>query len=253
MLFRCFRSRQAPRKAEFGKQEHFTKERIRDIECYIKDNYCPSQEPGFVPSVPPDDDADATSKEADFLSMRPKSPVSDYAAPKPDDCLHLDPKASKPDSKSSIDVFDNLPPLSPLGQMRVCETICPYEVGNLGDLLDNMDETFSEMLLRLIDEKGKKDTDVYKGANMDRKLFSKIRSNRAYNPKKTTVLALAISLELSLEETNELLRSAGYALSMGQKSDVIMQYFLERREYDLLLINETLLYFGQTLLGTGVK
>ncbi len=138
-------------------------------------------------------------------------------------------------------------------QMRVREAVCPYEAGGLGDRLDNMEETFSEMLLRIIDEKGKKDPDVYKGAHMDRKLFSKIRSNRNYNPKKTTVLALAVSLELSLEETNELLSSAGYALSMGQKSDVIMRYFLERQEYDLFLINETLLHFGQTLLGTAAK
>lgn len=227
MLFRSFQDSRASRKDEPRKQEYFTKEKLRDIENYMRVNYRPGLEAG--------------------LQSASKTTVPDYAAPSSDDCLRSGSKASMPDSKPSTDAFDNPPPLA---QMRVCEAIYPCQLGNL---LDNMDETFSEMLLRLIDEKGKKDTDVYKGANMDRKLFSKIRSNRAYNPKKTTVLALAISLELSLEETNELLRSAGYALSMGQKSDVIMQYFLERREYDLLLINETLLYFGQTLLGTGVK
>lgn len=137
-----------------------------------------------------------------------------------------------------------------------CELAAPLEPEvdacknlTLDEALDQLEEGFSETLLHLIDASGMTDAQCYKKANIDRKLFHKIRTNKLYKPSKPTVLAFALALQLSLEDTKELLAKAGYALSHASKFDIIVEFCIQHGLYNVYEVNEILLKFDQGLIG----
>ena len=185
-----------------------------DIESYIDDNYAQSHT-----------DEPAEKSRRLFSGKLPDTATT-----------HCFPTAATAHKKA----FDD---------MCVLEAEAETQDGTLEDALGSIDESFSQMLLRKIDESGMKDSECYKKANIDRKLFSKIRSNIDYKPSKPTAVAFAIALGLSLPETAELLMKAGYALSHSNKFDIIIEYFIKNNIYDIITINETLFSYDQMLLG----
>ena len=155
------------------------------------------------------------------------------------------------------DFFAHTAPMSappPVAEANILPAAAPQMANaaaplSLEELLKKTDAGFSETLLKLIDRTGKKDAEIYKKANIDRKLFSKIRSNPAYKPSKPTAVAFAIALELDLEETRDFIGRAGFALTHSSKFDIIVEYFILHGNYDVFALNEMLFAFDQPLIG----
>lgn len=161
----------------------------------------------------------------------------------------LDDLSADLDYSSALPSFSHAP-LEDKAPAQAQSPIVHHKMRSLDKLFFPVDEPFSDTLLRLIDQKGLNDVTVYKRANLDRKLFSKIRNaQKGYQPSKRTVLALIVGLQLSPKEADDLLRCAGFALAKNQLSDIIFSYFLEQGLYDIDQINQVLFHYDQALLG----
>ena len=145
-------------------------------------------------------------------------------------------------------LFSSRPAPCRASRLESCREMC-MPVLSLEDVLRQQDAGFTQTLLRLIDQSGKSDPQIYKKANLSKQHFSKIRKNPDYKPTKPTAIALALALELDLEDTKDLIGRAGYALSNSSKFDLIIRFFIEKRSYDLQEINQILYQFDQPLLG----
>ncbi|MBQ8425832.1 MAG: ASCH domain-containing protein [Clostridia bacterium] len=153
------------------------------------------------------------------------------------DSISLDDSSSK----DSLSVFDSEESLeSSLDFMPTLDSLTDIQI----------EKSFSKTLLQMIDSKNMSDSECYKRANIDRKLFSKIRCNDSYQPTKKTVFAFAIALKLNISETKQLLESAGYSLSRSFIQDIIVEYFIIHKQYNIFLINEALSEYGQQILGS---
>ena len=242
------------------------KERFTDLQQYINDHAVREIERTFARgnrfpfwgvraqrSAPQDYSADDLFCDADAVTDKNADVEPQQAAPAPKEAQEerfvlLDAESSEACERDSAP--ETHLPFAPIGVTpAVSARKTADKTQPLDDLLCQLDESFSEMLLRKIDEKGMTDAQCYKKANIDRKLFSKIRSNAQYKPSKSTALAFAIALELPLPEVREMLGKAGYALSRSSKFDVIVEYFITNGDYDVFEINEALFAFDQNLLG----
>ena len=147
--------------------------------------------------------------------------------------------------ESAISEFD----VSSMQKTKVLSTMSNTMATNrkIDDLMSQMEETFSQRLLRMISERGMTDSEAYTKAYVDRRHFSKIRNDEFYSPNKKTVLAFSIALELTLDEAKDLLACAGFALSRSSKVDIIVAYFLQNKIYDMFEINEILDAYGQPI------
>ena len=153
---------------------------------------------------------------------------------------------------AAIDIGENLSESFDIDSMQKMKITAPMSSTiatnrNIEDLMDQMDETFSQRLLRLIDERGMTDAEAYNKAYVDRRHFSKIRKDANYAPNKKTVLAFTIALELSIDEAKDLLNSAGFAFSRSSRMDIIVAYFLQNKIYDMFEINDILDAYGQPI------
>lgn len=201
-----------------------------EVERYVDARYVDEDATGsFSASMPPE----APEEECGAcLTMEDAAPTAWDAAPSAP-CMAAPAAAAAPrrNKATARQTFGAAPP-------------------SLESLLRNLDASFSDTLFQMIDARGLSDSQVYRHAHLSRQHFSKIRSNPAYRPTKSTVLALAIALGLTLEETRLLLERAGFSLSHASKADIIVEYFITHRIYDIFTVNEALFAFDQPLLGS---
>ena len=203
-----------------------------------------------IPPVIEEDTAAAPPLSAPVIE-EDAAAVPPLSAPATEKDAAVPPPLSAPYSKPSppsVYAPQAVPKAAPRKSILFGKTKTAAYAPSLQDALGQIDESFSEMLLRKIDEKHLTDAQCYKKAQIDRKLFSKIRSQRDYRPSKPTAISFALALELSLTETHDLLLKAGYALSHSNKADIIVEYFIIHGIYDKFLVNEALYEFDQPLL-----
>ena len=211
-------------------------QRIEEVGKYIEKYYIP----GYDDIVVDDEEVKGFfDKITEFLSgkkEREKDSAPAIEAPKEQESVS---------EASATPEFD----ITTAKKRKISRPMSEMTVSNrkIDDLMSQMDETFSQRLLRMIKERKMSESEAYKKAFVDRRHFAKIKKDEYYAPSKKTVLAFAIALELTLDETKDLLRSAGYALSRSSKFDIIVVYFLENRNYNMFDINEVLYEYDQPI------
>ena len=208
-------------------------ERIEEVGKYIEKYY-----------VPGNDDIEVEDEHVKGFFDR----ITEFLESKKSKPTEADDTAVK-DEESAVEDLRPEFDMSTAKKTTITHSMSEVMVSNrkIDDLMSQMDETFSQRLIRMIKEREMSESEAYKKAYVDRRHFSKIKKDEYYLPTKKTVLAFSIALELSLDETKDLLRSAGYALSRSSKFDIIIVYFIENKNYDMFEINEVLYEYDQPI------
>ena len=220
-------------------------------ECSCEDTF-----PASFPMAAPSEQNISRADQGSAIEEKPTFAISDDAVFATEDSVYDEEYAcpTLPKLKRGRRVFRLRPApkanrsLYP-GAAAPAASVVPMSV-SLEEWLKKKDAGFAETLVELIEKSGKKNSEIYKKANVDKKLFSKIINNVNYHPSKATALAFAIALELNLEETREFIGRAGYALTKSSKFDLIVEFFIARKNYNIMEINLTLFEFDQSLLGS---